>query len=50
MEELKFNVINAGALMAGMFLTQVESVLSILVLATALIYNVVKLYRQRKDR
>jgi hypothetical protein len=47
-EELKFNLINIGALTAGMFLTNVETTLSILVLISALIYNIIKIYKNNK--
>jgi hypothetical protein len=47
-EEIKFNIFNLVAITAGMFLTNIESVLSILVLGTALIYNIIKIFRQNK--
>lgn len=47
-QEIKFNMINLTAIMAGMFLTNIESVLSILVLTTALIYNLIKIFRNNK--
>lgn len=47
-EEIKFNIINLTALAGGMFLTSIESVLSILVLGTALVYNIIKIFRQNK--
>ena len=49
MEQMKFNIVNMIALTAGMFLTNVESILSIAVLLLALIYNIIKLYRQNKQ-
>jgi len=49
MEQMKFNIVNMMALTAGMFLTNIESILSIAVLISALIYNVIKLYRQSKE-
>ena len=50
MEQMKLNILNMVALSSSMFLTNVESVLSIIVLLTAVIYNVVKLYHQNKKR
>jgi hypothetical protein len=47
-EEIKFNIINLTALASGMFLTNIESALSIAVLGTALIYNIIKIFRQNK--
>jgi len=48
MEQLKFNIVNMIAFMTSMFLTNIESVLSIAVLLSALIFNLIKLYRQNK--
>lgn len=48
MDTFKLNVINGLALIASMFLTQIEAVLSILVLASALTYNIIRLYKQNK--
>jgi hypothetical protein len=45
-EEIKFNLLNLSAILAGMFLTNVEAILSILVLLSALIYNLIKIYKQ----
>jgi len=48
MEQLKFNIVNMIAFITSMFLTNIESVLSIAVLLSALIFNLIKLYRQNK--
>ena len=50
MEAYKMNILNMIALTGSMFLTQIETTLSILVLVTALVYNMVKLYRQYKQK
>ena len=38
-----------SAFIASMFLTNIEAVLSIAVLLSALIYNIIKLYKQHKQ-
>jgi len=46
--DLKINLISAGSILASMFLTHIESILSVAVLTTALVYNLIKIYHQRK--
>ena len=48
MEQVKLNVINLSAFIASMFLTNIEAILSVAVLTTALIYNLIKIYKQNK--
>ena len=50
MEELKFNIVSLAAVVTSMFLTQVETVLSITVLVSALLYNIVKIWQRLREK
>tara|TARA_R110000782_G_scaffold94606_1_gene178346 strand:- start:150 stop:323 length:174 start_codon:yes stop_codon:yes gene_type:complete len=46
-----FNAINVGSIFAGITLANVEMILSVVVLVTALIYNIIKIkniYKTKK--
>ncbi len=49
MEELKIWTFSLSSILASMFLTQIETVLSIAVLITALIYNIRKLLNKKNN-
>ena len=45
-----FNAINVGSIFAGITLANVEMILSLIVLITALIYNIIKIRNVYKNK